>query len=346
MMRGQVQKHFLLFLLMALSSPAFNQLITGTVMDEETGETIPFATIYFGGTFVGTAADQEGNFSIDISEYASMPLKISAIGYYTCTLINPGGKEYSIVHLKPKVYEINEALVKTKSLTRQRKRNLKQFRFVFIGSTENAKNCVILNEEDIYFNYGTDRDTLKAYARKPLLIENRSLGYRVTYYLDNFEYYRQTGALSFTGEIIFNEDFYIEEQNILYLSNRNETYFGSRMHFLRALWANELEQNSYEVQDQNGISVEPDKLVFETDIGDKFLCYPEELIVGYRQSRFSEISLTKGQVFFGEDGFFEAYDIAWYGDMGKFRIADWLPYDYLKEFSGQKLTVPAVRGPG
>lgn len=328
MLHSSFQKYILLFLLMGISSPAFNQLVSGTVIDTKTREPVPFATIYFGGTFVGTSTDLEGNFSIDITEYASMPLKISAIGYYTYTLNYPGSNDNSMVRLVPKVYEIDEAQVKTKSLARQRKRNLKQFRFVFVGSTENAKNCVILNEEDISFNYGSDRDTLKAYARKPIRIENRSLGYRVTYFLDNFEYYRHSGALTFTGEMVFDEDLYIKEKNIAYLSNRAETYFGSRMHFIRALWANELERNSYEVTDSEGALVDPDRLVFESDIGYKYLRYSDKLLVGYRQSRFSEISFFKGQVFFDEDGFFDTEGLGWYGDMGKFRIADWLPYDY------------------
>jgi len=129
-----IQKYILLFLFMGFNSSAFNQVVTGTVVDEETNETIPFATIFFGGTFVGTSADQDGNFRIDISKYVSMPLKISAIGYYTYTLIDHKSTEQSIVYLKPKLYEINEALVETKSLARQRKRNLRLFRVVFIGT--------------------------------------------------------------------------------------------------------------------------------------------------------------------------------------------------------------------
>ena len=328
MLQLPIQKYILLFLLFGISSSAFNQVITGTVVDEETKETIPFATIYFGGTFLGTSADQDGNFKIDISEYASMPLKISAIGYYTYSLIDHRSNEQSIVYLNPKVYEIDEALVKTKSLARQRKRNLRLFRIVFIGSTTNAENCVITNEEDITFNYGSDRDTLKTYARKPIQIDNRSLGYTVTYYLDIFEYYRHSKALFFSGEIVFNKDLFIEERNKLYLSNRKEAYFASRMHFLRALWANELERHRYVIKDSKGFLVEIDSLVHLSNNGDKYLCYPDKLLVAYHQQRFSEISLLKEHVYFDEYGYFDPVGISWHGDMGRFRIADWLPFDY------------------
>lgn len=328
MLQRPNQKYILLFLLIGFSSSAFNQVITGTVVDEETKETIPFATIYFGGTFVGTSSDQEGNFKIDISEYASMPLKISAIGYYTYTLIDHRGDEQSVVYLNPKVYEIDEALVKTKSLARQRKRNLRLFRVLFIGSSANAQNCVITNEEDITFNYGSDRDTLKAYARKPIQIENKSLGYKVTYYLDIFEYYRHSRALFFSGEIIFNEDLYIKEPNMSFLINRKDAYFGSRMHFIRALWTNSIKQNKYVITDSWKLVLDYGSIVHWSNMGDKYLSYSEQLLVGYKQERYSEINFLKEQVYFDESGYFDPAGISWQGDMGRFRIADWLPYDY------------------
>ncbi len=307
---------------------SYCQVIKGTVVDQETKETIPFATIYFAGTSLGASADQEGSFVIDISKYASMPLKISAIGYYTSTLTYPNISALNIVYLNPKLYEINEAIIKTRSLARERKRNLRLFRVVFLGSSANAENCVITNEEDISFNYGCDRDTLRAYARKPIQVENRSLGYKVTYYLDVFEYYRHSRDLYFSGEILFNKDLYIEELNSLYLSNRKDAYFGSRMHFFRSLWTDELKRDEYVIKDSNENSVEYDSLVHLLDYNGKYLYYPDKLLIAYHQQRFSEISFLKEHVYFDEFGYFDPAGISWHGDMGRFRIADWLPYDY------------------
>lgn len=323
-----IQKCVLLFLLIGFSSSAFNQVITGTVVDVETKETIPFATVYFGGTFLGTSADQDGNFYIDITEYSSRPLKISAIGYYTSTLADHNSTEKNIVYLKPKLYEINEAEIKTKSLARQRKRNLRLFRVVFIGATANAENCVITNEEDITFNYGSDRDTLRAYARKPIQIENRSLGYKVTYYLDKFEYYRHSRALFFSGEIIFNEDLNIEEPNMSFLINREDAYFGSRMHFIRALWGDRIKQNKYVITDSRKLLLNIGSIVHWSNMGDKYLSYSGQLLVGYNRERYSEINFLKEQVYFDESGYFDPAGIRWHGDLGRLRIADWLPFDY------------------
>ena len=105
--------------------------------------------------------------------------------------------------------------VTAKSYEKDRKANLKLFKKEFLGSTTNSRNCEILNEDDISFNYGSDRDTLKAYALKPILIFNRALGYKITYYLDIFEYTRKSNGLSFTGSIIFTEDLATKTKGVL-----------------------------------------------------------------------------------------------------------------------------------
>lgn len=322
------QRYILILLLFGISSSAFNQVITGVVVDEETKETVPFATIYFSGTFVGTAADQDGGFKIDVSEYASMPLKVSAIGYYTATLTNYKYQEQSIVYLKPKVYEIGEAAVKTKSRTRERRRNLRLFRAEFIGASANSQNCVITNEEDITFNYGSDRDTLKVYARKPIQVENKSLGYKVIYFLDIFEYNRRSRALFFSGEIKFIKDVNIEEPNRSFVIRREKTYRGSRMHFFRSFWANELESNGFIITNTSNIKVKPESIIDRSEDGNKHLTYSEQLIIGYYQKRYSEVSFLKDEVYFEESGYFDPAGINWAGDMANKRIADWLPYDY------------------
>lgn len=85
----------------------------------------------------------------------------------------------------------------------EKKKELKNPKNEFIGTTANANDCIILNEQDITFNYDSDKDTLRAYALKPLLIENKALGYKITYYLDIFEYYKGKETTFFVG-ILFS----------------------------------------------------------------------------------------------------------------------------------------------
>ena len=61
---------------------------------------------------------------------------------------------------------------------------LNEFTQRFLGDTGNAKESEILNPYVLSFE---DNGTLfKASASEPLNIENRSLGYRVTFVLDHF----------------------------------------------------------------------------------------------------------------------------------------------------------------
>jgi len=193
----------LFLLLLTHGTTAFNQIIKGTIFDQKTDSVICFASVYFNGTFVGTTSDVNGNFELNILKNTSMPLTISAVGYYSVTLNDFSKTEPLIVYLKPKIYDLGEVGIKTKSLERKRRRNLVLFKEEFLGTTDNAQECAILNEKDITFNYESDDDTVKAFASKPILIENRALGYKITYYLDKFEFYKSNQATFFLWKHYF-----------------------------------------------------------------------------------------------------------------------------------------------
>ena len=98
---------------------------------------------------MGTSSDQERNFQIDVTSFVSMPLTISAIGYYSyaITEFSIGGPE--VILLTPKVYEIREVEISGNTVARRRKANLKAFRKEFRGQSPNARKCQIPNEGDI-----------------------------------------------------------------------------------------------------------------------------------------------------------------------------------------------------
>ncbi|MEA3460821.1 MAG: carboxypeptidase-like regulatory domain-containing protein, partial [Bacteroidota bacterium] len=193
-------------LLIIISLTSYGQVIKGTVYDSESKTPLPFTAVYFTGTLVGTSSDEDGEFKLDITEYAAKPLTIRAIGYQTFILDSLlDNKQYKI-YLLPDLYEIEEVLVETKNLKKKRKAYLKLFRREFLGKSKNQRLCEIINEEDITFNYGLDKDTVKAFARKPIKIYNGALGYVITYHLDMFEYDKDRNVVSFKGDIVFNED--------------------------------------------------------------------------------------------------------------------------------------------
>lgn len=331
-----MRKFILLIVFIDFHIVAYNQVVSGTVFDSKTDSTICFATIYFNGTYIGTSSDINGNFKLDISKNASMALTISSIGYYSVTLTDFLTDKPLRVYLEPKVFEINEVFVSAKSLERKRKVNLRLFKNEFLGKTANAKSCEIINENDISFNYDSDRDTLKAFALKPLFIYNKALGYKITYYLDKFEYYRKSKSFSWTGNIIFNEDLSTDEiSKKLYEEKRNITYSGSRMHFLRALWANDLKLSGFEVKNSDNINLNYDTIVInefsnlkdEPNRYNKFIISPFNLYIFYNKE-ISNIIFRNPKIYFDETGYCDSSGITWLGDMVKKRVGDTLPLNY------------------
>lgn len=57
--------------------------IRGTIKDRNTGEGIPFATIFVPGTGIGTPADLDGNFELSFSNPPNDTLRVQAMGYAT-----------------------------------------------------------------------------------------------------------------------------------------------------------------------------------------------------------------------------------------------------------------------
>jgi len=332
-----MKKIFLIFLLANFCIVAYNQVIKGTVLENRTNIPI-IATIYFNGTFVGTMSDSNGNFELDISKNALMSLTISSVGYYSVTLSDLLTQKPLIIYLNPKVYEVTEVVVASKSLVKRRIANMNLFKKVFLGSTKNARNCKILNENDITFNYDNDRDTLKAFASKPILINNKSLGYNMTYYLDRFEYCKKDGSMFFAGSLIFNKDLAIDKSSKkIYGMLRDEAYFGSRMHFIRALWEDDLESSGFTLKNSNKEDLRYKDIV-EDGLTDslnnprKFLKYSKTLYI-YYDTRLTTMSFLKAKVFFDKDGYFDqtGQGVSWEGYMMNRRIGDMLPYTYKPE---------------
>jgi len=315
-----------LMLLAGFAIEARGQVISGRVVDSETGDAVSFTSVYLSGTTVGTVSCENGEFELDISRHPSIPLTVSAIGYSSVTLgeISPG--EFLEVSLTPRLYEITPVDISTRSLERARRANLRVFRNQLLGRTSYARRCEILNEEDITFNYGSDRDTLIAYALKPLQIRNDALGFMITFHLERFEFYRKTGTVLYTGTFIF-QDSAAGSSGRLQERRRKNTYHGSIMHFFRALWENDLTARGFSVQDQVGNFLSKEDIVIKEN-GQKYLMNRGDLTVNYFDNS-SYIRFLEYRVPFEESGYFDPLAIMLTGEMGKKRVGDALPIGFV-----------------
>jgi hypothetical protein len=323
-----MKRSILILLLTNICLIAYNQVIIGTIMDQKTHDKIINASVYFDGSFVGTYSDQDGDFKLNISHFTSSPLTISALGYYSVTLTDFSTAQPLLIYLIPKAYEIEEVVIKAKSSTRDRARNLKLFRENFLGTTTNAMYCEITNEDDITLIF--ENDTLKAFTSKPILIDNRGLGYKATYYLDKFWVSGKRSAFLIRGNMIFNEDLISDPtKRDFYESNRKQAYLGSRMQFFRALWENDLESAGFSIKNLGNLSINYKNFIVQTDSLTKHFTYHGMLgIEDHMGFSTSWITIVKDYVSFDKRGYFDPFAISWDGAMSIKRIADWLPYEY------------------
>ncbi|WP_291855145.1 TonB-dependent receptor [Marinilabilia sp.] len=109
-LRLSMKKLGTVVLLWGLSALAIaqQQTLTGTVVDGETGESVPGVTILIDGTQQGTITNSDGSFTIVVND--SDVLRISYIGYKT-QRIEVAGKTRLDITLEPDVISFDEVVV-------------------------------------------------------------------------------------------------------------------------------------------------------------------------------------------------------------------------------------------
>lgn len=322
--------------LLLLGSNVNGQILKGTVFDKETKSPIPVAVVYFDGTSVATYTDEQGKFVLESKSHSNLPLTVSALGYYS-TVINefPSTKDL-IVYLESKLFEFDDVTIKARGNSNLRKQNLAIFRREFLGRTTNAKECEILNEDDIRFTTSKDKDTLRAYSLKPIFVLNKALGYKITYYLNRFEYIKSAYRNQLIGNSIFDEDT-LSADTASIKSRRDNTYYGSKMHFIRSIWNTDLKSTGYTIKNlkkqvqaneivRNRLSTTPGRT-------EKLIYYPSPLPVilsvkWVPGKAESGMELLRNNITIEENGFYKGPGILWHGEMAKQGIADLLPYDF------------------
>src|SRR5690554_3362597 len=110
-------KGFLIIFLLfsSIVSMAREGTIMGTIIDDQTGETLVGVTILVKGVNTGTASDPEGQFSLEVSP-GIYELQISYISYQTLNIngvrVEPGEITFlDELRLKESTLEIDEVVV-------------------------------------------------------------------------------------------------------------------------------------------------------------------------------------------------------------------------------------------
>jgi hypothetical protein len=187
-------------------------------------------------TSLGVATELNGEFSLKGPENPGVyELVVSFVGYETGKVtINWTGtnKQLGFIELTPKEEELKSIeVVAKRDVTWERKYN--KFKKAFLGNSDYARECEILNPWEIEFT--SDKEgILRATANNPIQIQNNALGYLVFFDLTQFK--TQGQAYLIEGQTRFQElppkD---SVQKTRWRANRETTYRRSRQYLLQSI---------------------------------------------------------------------------------------------------------------
>ncbi len=331
--------------------------LSGSVTEKGT-TIIPGASIFIEGTTMGTQSDSKGHYVLKNIPPGRHRLVASMVGYVPkLVLIDFPGK---ITELNINLEEDNKTLDEVRVVGSQDKLWEKQFREFekgFLGESYNRKEVFITNKEVVDFTESSDAFSAK--ASQPLQIINKSLGYKVTYFMDNFE--KTNSLTSFKGlasfEKLVPED---AKQERKWKRNREEAYEGSLKHFLKALGDNRIEEEGF-----NAFLLKPEYLnnlrrgLFFDRNNERHVAFKTTELIGittpdglttlnwkipmeivYNRKRVTRpifmdapypytILIPKGPIQVTSSGdLMNPYSIEMRGEMGKIGMADLLPLDF------------------
>lgn len=230
----------ILFIVLLISFTGFHAFpqnsfsITGIVRDQK--ESLPGAGVYLSGYKVSTVADSEGKFKISNLKPGNYDLLVQMIGYlpYSKSVIISDKSVQVELILKESTTTLNEVVIRADP---NRGKYIQQFKEFFIGTSPNAAQCKILNPQVLNIDYDVTKSLLTIKTSEFLIVENKALGYRLKYMLDNFEYNSRTRIIYFSGHPFFEELKASGSKLQKYIAKRETAYYGSSQHFFRALYA-------------------------------------------------------------------------------------------------------------
>lgn len=229
--------------------------ISGKVTDSTTGEVLASVNVFLSNTSIGTSSGADGSFRLQNIPEGKYDLIASSIGYkpyfLSVDLSNSGNgftQEIKVnIVLEAEVKELNEITIRAD--TTNWARNYQDFKRLFLGQTKWARSCEIMNPKVLYLYYDTKDDVLVAHAKQPLVIIQKELGYKINYYLYQFEFEARTSRLMVYGVPHF-EEIQLDKERLIKKRNRarKQAYQGSLVHFMRSLAQNRLKENGFQMR--------------------------------------------------------------------------------------------------
>lgn len=234
----------LLFILFPVLLFAQGGTITGKAARMDTKGALAKASVFLSNSSYGTITNDDGTFSLTGVKPGQYELVVTMIGFedYNQTIMVGKDPIKISAELMPKVTQLHEVVITTNA---NWKRNYEMFVKEFLGESENARQCKILNPRDISLTYHKAKKTLEAFSDEFIVIENRALGYKVKFLLKSFKCDQINNIISWEGKVLYTEIPAKAVQKKLWEAKRNDIYYGSSQHFFRSLQNMQLSQEGF-----------------------------------------------------------------------------------------------------
>ena len=319
----------------------FAQQSKGYVFDNDL-KPIKNVNIFLDGTTFATQSDANGSFSINYKAFSSKTLIVSCVGFQTKYISDYNNNFDLQIVLKPEIIELNEVSINFDQFSRAQK--LRFFKNEFLGKTANGRNCMIQNENDIFFFYDKNARSLQVFSNKPLVVINKNLGYKIHATLIGFEakFYRTNINPSEMYRCYFEVNSHFEEiaNSESIQKRRSKAFDGSHLNFFRNMSKNEWSKNkfmlligNYALNPPDFFELSNDGYVTTVDIKQDFKSFRRKskpvFDVVYKNRKKSQVTFETQSFtidIFGNNN--QVENIIFSGDLSERRVGSMVPMDF------------------
>lgn len=216
--------------------------LNGKVSDEF-GFVISDCLVYVDGSSLSTYTNSKGEFQLNIPS-GNYTLVFRKEEFNMHSIQVNSNQENLDVKLFKSTIELDEAVIVPISKD-DWAYYFQLFKSNFLGKNKAGENCEIVNPKALKFKYDNTNRVLTARSTEPLVIKNKYLGYLIEYDLDEFYVDFKNSQQYMAGTSLFQPMKGSNSKLNNWNKNRELSYKGSIMHFMRSLYNQSLKEEGF-----------------------------------------------------------------------------------------------------
>lgn len=243
-----------IYWVLLLPVTCFSQVsITGRILNQADDKPVANANVFLSNATIGDHTLANGTFALRDVLPGKYDLVVSVVGFETqsqTVTVGNGNITIPVIKIRPKTTALKEVTIKYHT-DPNREKYYEMFQGEFLGTSDLAKQCKILNPELLDLSYTETTKTLTATSIDFLEIANDALGYRIKYLVTDFSlqnFGTNDQKVYYKGRVLFEEMKGTQAEERRWEKQRQEVYENSPMHFLRSALNNRINEGGFSVQ--------------------------------------------------------------------------------------------------